>query len=817
MDLSLINESNIDEIYNSIILKPGSDILPSDHHEDEFCTPTHHNQFDVVENNELTEATPNGTIKSYTPIVPVDLKPVLNSVWDNPESVVQMYEKYAEQAGFVVRKSSVKHRKDGFVSNRYYLCNKEGKPKKYNSIDTIMNDCPESSRSRRNSSYSITGCEARIKIKNKKGTNFWLLYEFVEKHNHPMIDKNNKHLSKPCRKLLFEDQVFIQNVSTNNIGATKAYRLRAAINGGYENVRGTVVDYKNTKSAINLFVGNRDAQMLVDKFRNMSVCLPKFLFDYKCDKRELVCVFWADETSQCNYKEFGDVIAFDATYKMVFVPFTGVDNHNKCVTFGAGLLKNEDIASYSWLLKAFLKAHTHQPNLVLTDQDPSLKAAVAQEMPESNHRLCMWHIMNKLPCKIDGDQLKNTDLRERLHKLVWNVFLEPEEFESSWNVLIEEFELEDQKWLKDMYGIRDMWIPAFFKHLPLSCLMKTTSRSESSNAFFRLFTHKSHTLVQFMLCFETAMEKQRHAQRVLNDHTATTRPTLVTPLPIETHAAEVYTRTIFFKVQKEIIRGFWPCSFDSVSSDNDSQTFMVKHSNKTGQSHLQFMVTINFKEETIDCKCNLFGRTGYLCRHIFCVLKAKNINKIPEQYITRRWRRDILPHHLLDSRHRYGYKNTEDEKKSSEALAKLELCLSRLRNDPQELSEFVQVLNKMTEDKLSKLPIPDPRKEKEETYKRLLGVIVPEEVDVDPPSGINNKGSGTHIGKRLKHPREAPVNKKRRVVRQCQWCKQVQDVHDQRTCPDKLAHLLAEKEAAAKAKKAAKSTKDVAHSPDTSA
>lgn len=91
---------------------------------------------------------------------------------------------------------------------------------------------------------------------------------------------------------------------------------------------------------------------------------------------------------------------------MVFVPFTGIDNHNKCVTFGAALLKKENIASYKWLLEAFLKSHCKQPTLVLTDQDPAMKQAIEVVFPESLHRLCMWHITKKLPKKVQGLFLK---------------------------------------------------------------------------------------------------------------------------------------------------------------------------------------------------------------------------------------------------------------------------------------------------------------------------------------------------------------------------------------------------------------------------
>ncbi|KAI3767342.1 hypothetical protein L2E82_17437 [Cichorium intybus] len=147
-------------------------------------------------------------------------------------------------------------------------------------------------------------------------------------------------------------------------------------------------------------------------------------------------------------------------YRMIFVPFTAIDNHRKSVTIGAGLLSNETIESYTWLLEAFLKAHGTQPKLVLTDQDPALIQAVERVFPESKHRLCMWHITQKLQKKVSPDFLKKTDFRKRFNKLVWNVYLEPETFEKEWNILIKEYKLEDNRWFNDMFNIRENWIPA---------------------------------------------------------------------------------------------------------------------------------------------------------------------------------------------------------------------------------------------------------------------------------------------------------------------------------------------------------------------
>ncbi|KAK1414788.1 hypothetical protein QVD17_30547 [Tagetes erecta] len=154
-----------------------------------------------------------------------------------------------------------------------------------------------------------------------------------------------------------------------------------------------------------LDAGDRDAQMIVDSLEERVMNRQNFSFEFTVVGTELRSLFWVDDVMKCNYEAFGDVLAFDATYgtnmyKMIFVPFTGVDHHKRCVTFAAGLLCDETIESYKWLLSRFLDAHKKQPLLVLTDQDAAMKQVVATVFNESIHQLCMWHIMRKLPVKI---------------------------------------------------------------------------------------------------------------------------------------------------------------------------------------------------------------------------------------------------------------------------------------------------------------------------------------------------------------------------------------------------------------------------------
>ena len=70
---------------------------------------------------------------------------------------------------------------------------------------------------------------------------------------------------------------------------------------------------------------------------------------------------------------------------MVFVPFVAIDNHKRTVVVGAALMHSESIVDYTWVLRAFLKAHGSAPGFVITDQCPSMKQAISIVLPSSIH------------------------------------------------------------------------------------------------------------------------------------------------------------------------------------------------------------------------------------------------------------------------------------------------------------------------------------------------------------------------------------------------------------------------------------------------
>ncbi|KAL7607238.1 hypothetical protein Lser_V15G16856 [Lactuca serriola] len=244
-------------------------------------------------------------------------------------------------------------------------------------------------------------CKAKVVLEIILGTLKYVVSDFVEQHNHELFSKINMYLSRSKRKLDYSQEIFIHNLSKQNIGPVKAHRLYSALQVGPSVRGGLVSDFKNARKNLNCYIGGRDAKFLVDKMNDRTKNVPSFTFEYKVLNKRLNALFWADETAKYNYNSFEDVLSFDATfrmnkYDMVFVPFSGIDNHKKCVTFGAGLLSKEDGVSYEWLLRDFLKAFRKQPQLVISDQDPALKKAIDKVFPFAHHRL--WILCRHIFC-----------------------------------------------------------------------------------------------------------------------------------------------------------------------------------------------------------------------------------------------------------------------------------------------------------------------------------------------------------------------------------------------------------------------------------
>ncbi|PWA35991.1 protein FAR1-RELATED SEQUENCE 1 [Artemisia annua] len=175
-----------------------------------------------------------------------------------------------------------------------------------------------------------------------------------------------------------------------------------------------------------------------------------------------------------------------------------------------------------------------------------------------------------------GHSIARSGFRKKISKIIWTDRLDPAEFDEKWSSIVNEFHLEDNRWLSDMFELRHKWIPAYFRDTPLSGLMRTTSRSESENHMFGRLMNSDLTFVEFFSHFETAIQTQRFIQGK-NDHdTRYTTPKTETTLSFEKEAIQIYTRNVFLNiVQKEMIAAVHSCySIGAVYLD-DSKTYTI--------------------------------------------------------------------------------------------------------------------------------------------------------------------------------------------------------------------------------------------------
>nr|GEX20508.1 hypothetical protein [Tanacetum cinerariifolium] len=105
---------------------------------------------------------------------------------------------------------------------------------------------------------------------------------------------------------------------------------------------------------------------------------------------------------------------------------------------------------------------------------------------------------------------------------------------------------------------------------------RTTSWSEREKSFFKSFTCPGATLVSFMMSYESAMKRQRYRREALDFKTIDAAPKCETKFAIERHAAQVYARTIFLFVQKEIIKGCWSCTIQDLKINKGCEIVKVR-------------------------------------------------------------------------------------------------------------------------------------------------------------------------------------------------------------------------------------------------
>ncbi|XP_030970242.1 protein FAR1-RELATED SEQUENCE 5-like [Quercus lobata] len=384
--------------------------------------------------------------------------------------------------------------------------------------------------------------------------------------------------------------------------------------GGYENVGFIPKDlYNHVVADQNSNMRDGDAECALAYLQAKVDMDSSFFYRYTVDKEScLANLFWTDSQSRLDYECFGDVLAFDTTYKTnvykkPLVILVGVNHHWQTTLFGCAVLVDEIIESYIWVLQNFLVAMNKKtPISIVTNGDKAMSAAIKSVFPESRHRLCVWHL--------DRNAFANLPNTEAYQSFITCMvqYVTLDEFEDMWKKMIDKHNLHNHEWLHEM----------------------STQRCEAMNAFFNRYVNRKTRLYQLFQQVDRALTRIRHNEMGADFSSNYTEPILISKLvKIEKHAANILTREMFSMVQEEIMNEQKFIVLDSIESEGYRTYTLTQYECPDSKWEVVYYP----KDQHMKCSCLLFESYGYPCAHLFASMKAEHLKQIPPSCIMKRW------------------------------------------------------------------------------------------------------------------------------------------------------------------------------------
>ncbi|XP_057984751.1 protein FAR1-RELATED SEQUENCE 5-like [Hevea brasiliensis] len=427
------------------------------------------------------------------------------------------------------------------------------------------------------------------------------------------------------------------------ISTKHAYAYLSKEVGGSECVGFTKRDcynYVNKQKMVLIEAG--DSQSLINHFKHRMSGDAMYVYTVQVDQENrMTNFFWRDGRSRIDYDCFGDVVVFDTTYRtnrynLICAPFVVVNHHWQNCMFGCAFLLDETTDSFIWLFTSFLESMGGKaPKTIITDQDQAISNVIAKVFPNTRHQLCLWHISKNAPSHL-GSYNSNPEFRRLFYKCLQGCETEAE-FQATWDKMIDEFSgLRNHKWLNNLYKIREKWCMALNNDV-FSGGFKSSQRSESTNNVLNGIANKSISLTKFVLSFEDVVARWRSEEASEDYNCKKGLPSLaIRNSGILNHAAKVYTNKIFKLFQNELLNGI-ATNWSEIACHDNVYSFEVV--GEWGNSRTR---TVHFNASTMDisCTCKKFQSMGLLCSHALKIFIVKNVTKIPDNYILRRWTKD---------------------------------------------------------------------------------------------------------------------------------------------------------------------------------
>ncbi|KAK2648174.1 hypothetical protein Ddye_015663 [Dipteronia dyeriana] len=208
------------------------------------------------------------------------------------------------------------------------------------------------------------GCREAMKINFDREKMLSVVTEFGNDHCHKLLSGNHNQFLRSHRHVDDCDIVQVQSLRSIGMKTSQVMDHLLDQSKSYAVVGHNRKDLQNRLDTLCRSAScNSDADSIIPYMTAKSEMDPGFFFRY-------------------SILEDGSMVIF-----------VDVNNHTKATVFGFGLLVDETINTYTWILQTFLEAmHDKCPISVVTDGDIAMSKALMLVMGIAVHRLCSWYI-----------------------------------------------------------------------------------------------------------------------------------------------------------------------------------------------------------------------------------------------------------------------------------------------------------------------------------------------------------------------------------------------------------------------------------------
>jgi hypothetical protein len=408
------------------------------------------------------------------------------SCFPNFDIAVHFCTEYGRFCGFTVRKKRSEKDSNGNLRYRCLDCEFSGSgPKESNHI------------SKRNKGSKKTGCPWIINLSHPVSQSYVKVTKFVNSHNHQLLA--DTELFSTEFRLLSDD--IKQDIDYYvGCGVCDLPTIRALLEPKYQDKFMLSQDLSNYIQKVKRNKADiyNDSARLLENLLAQQQDDPLMLVIPRIDPitLRLSGIFWMSSKQQLLFSKYYDVILHDNTaltnrYKWPLSLFIVVDCNNKTRLLAQALVEDETECSYVWLIQC-LKKTSITPCVIITDADPAMLSAIKQELPDTFHIHCIFHIAQNLPKRLKAvlgkDYLKFVnDFYKARNSITVEVF------EKRWQNLILKYSQAESYLHRILYESKESWAYCFTLQL-FTGGIQSTQRVESLNGILHKAIESSMNL-----------------------------------------------------------------------------------------------------------------------------------------------------------------------------------------------------------------------------------------------------------------------------------------------------------------------------------